>query len=100
MKKLLLLLLFAICAIGWRSEAIMQKLGMVNIVSAPQSYSIQSLTVPADEKPPDGMSLTEYAELAKTDPDAYRKLFLSHQQEQERSEIDKLMNFFTRLKYE
>ena len=46
------------------------------------------------------MSLTEYAELARTDPDAYRKLIASHQQEPERSEVDKLMNFFTRLKYE
>lgn len=100
MKKLLLLLLFAICAIGWRSEAIMQKLGIVNTVSVPQSYSIQSLTVPADKKPLASMSLTEYAELAKTDPDAYHKLFQNHQQEQERSEVDKLMNFFAHLKYE
>ena len=46
------------------------------------------------------MSLTDFAELAKTDPDAYRKLLASHQQEPERREVDKLMNFFTRLKYE
>src|SRR5438105_6877228 len=91
MKKLLLLLLFAICAIGWRSETIMSMLGIVKHASAPQSVA---------QKLPAGMSLTQYAELAKTDPDAYRKLFLSHQQEQERSEVDKLMNFFTQLKYE
>jgi len=42
----------------------------------------------------------EYTELAKTDPEAYRKLMASHQQQPERSEIDKLMNFFTRFKYE
>lgn len=46
------------------------------------------------------MTFSEYAELAKTDPDAYRKLIASLQQDQERGEIDKLMNFFTRLKYE
>jgi len=96
-KKLLLIFLFAICTIGYRSESIMQMIGMAKPIHSPQSYSIQSLTVPAKST---GMSLTQYAELAKTDPDAYRKLFLSHQQEQERSEVDKLMNFFTRLKYE
>lgn len=100
MKKTLFLLLCAICAIGWRSESVMKMLGMVNTVSVPQPYSIQALTVPADKQQHAGMTLTEYAELAKTDPDAYRKLFQSHQQEQERREIDKLMNFFTRLKYE
>lgn len=100
MKKLLVLLLLAICVIGWRSETIMQQLGRMNAASEPQSYSIESLTIPADKKAPQGMSLTEYAELAKTDPDAYRKLFQSHQQEEKRSEIDKLMNFFAHLKYE
>lgn len=100
MKKLLLLMLFAICAIGWRSEAILQMLGMNKNPPVTQAHSIQSLTIPADKKPPRGMSLTEYADLAKSDPDAYRKLFQSHQQEEERSEVDKLMNFFTRLKYE
>jgi hypothetical protein len=30
----------------------------------------------------------------------YRKLLASHRQDQERTEVDKLMNFFTRLKYE
>lgn len=99
-KKLLLMVLFAICTIGWRSESIKQMLGVANTAATPQSYSIQSLTPPAAKKPVGGMSLTEYAELARTDPDAYRKLFQSHQPEQERSEIDKLMNFFTRLKYE
>ena len=95
MKKLLLVFLFSICAIGWRSESIMSLIGM-----APP-------TAPAVSPPPVGrvaavvgMSLTEYAELARTDPDAYRKLLASHQQDQERSEVDKLMNFFTRLKYE
>jgi len=97
---LILILLLAICTIGWRNESIMKMLGMVNTVTAPQSYSIQSLTVPANKKPVSGMSLTEYAELAKTDPDAYRKLFQSHQQGAGHSETDKLMNFLARFKYE
>ena len=77
----------------------MQMIGTAKPIASPPSYSIQSLTIPENRKPT-GMTLTDYAELAKTDPDAYRKLFASHQQEKERSEIDKLMNFFTRLKYE
>ena len=99
MKKLLLILLFSICAIGWRSESIMAMIGLAKPLASPQSVAIESLIVPAG-KPSAGMSLTQYAELAKTDPDAYRKLLASHQQEPERREIDKLMNFFTRLKYE
>jgi len=99
MKKLLLLLLIAICGIGYRSASFMEAIGMAKPAVA-QPVSIESLMASADKKPPAGMSLTEYAELAKKDPDAYRKLFASHQQEPERSEVDKLMNFFTRLKYE
>jgi hypothetical protein len=94
-KKLLVVFLFSICAIGWRSESIMSMIGMAK----PAARSVQSLTV-AESQSSAGMSLTEYAELARTDLDAYRKLLASHQQEPERSEIDKLMNFFTRLKYE
>ena len=94
-KKLLLVFLFSICAIGWRSESIMSMIGLAK----PAAQSVASLTVAGGEVSA-GMSLTEYAELARTDPDAYRKLLASHQQESERSEVDKLMNFFTRLKYE
>jgi hypothetical protein len=96
MKTLLILLLVSICAIGWRSESIMQAIGMAR----PAPQTIQSLTVPAGQQPPTGMSLTEYAELAKKDPDAYRKLFASHQQKEERSEVDKLMNLLSTGKYE
>ena len=98
-KKLLLVFLFSLCVIGWRSESMMAMIGLAKPVVSPQSVAIESLIVPADKRPA-GMSLTEYAELARTDPDAYRKLLASHQQEPERSEVDKLMNFFTRLKYE
>jgi len=96
MKKLLLMLLVAMCALAWRSESIMQLLGMA--VASPQSASLQSLTIPASTKASGGLSLAEYADLARTDPDAYRKLLQSHQQEKERSEVDKLMNLFSRLK--
>ena len=99
MKKLLLVFLFSICVIGWRSESVMQMIGLAGSVASPQPVAIQSQTVPENAQPA-GMSLTQYAELAKTDPDAYRKLLASHQQQPERSEVDKLMNFFTRLKYE
>lgn len=77
----------------------MQMLGLAGPLASPQSASIQSLTSPVNEQA-SGMSLTEYAQLAKTDPEAYRKLLASHQQKTERSELDKLMNFFSRLKYE
>jgi hypothetical protein len=100
MKKLLLLLLIAICGIGYRSETIMQAIGMAKTAPAAHPISVESLMASADKQPPAGMSLLEYAELAKTDPDAYRKLFQSHEKQAERSEIDKLMNFLTRLKYE
>lgn len=51
MKKMLLLLLFAICTIGYRGETIMQMLGVVKTTPAPQSYSIQSLTIATDKRP-------------------------------------------------
>lgn len=98
-KKLLVVFLLSICAIGWRSESIMAMIGMAKPAVSPQSLSLQSLPR-LPEKSSAGMSLTEYADLARSDPDAYRKLLASHQQEPERSEVDKLMNFFTRLKYE
>lgn len=98
-KRLLFLLLFSICAIGWRSESIMQMMGMADPIVSPPTASGQSPGAPANGQS-GGMSLAEYAELAKTDQAAYRKLFASHQQEPERSALDKLINLFTRLKYE
>jgi hypothetical protein len=98
-KKLLLVFLISICTIGWRSESIMQLLGLAKSAASPQTLSLESLTAAAD-KSPAGMSLSDFAELARTDPEAHRKLFQSHQQQAERSEVDKLINFFTRLKYE
>lgn len=99
MKKLLLVFLFSICAIGWRSESVIQVIGLAQPVVAPSSLAIGSPS-PASGAQSAGMSLTQYADLARTDPDAYRKLLASHQHAQERSEVDKLINFVTRLKYE
>lgn len=100
MKTLIILLLFAICGFAWQSEPIMQALGL----SMPHSgksapLSIETLTS-ADSGMSKGMSVHEYAELAKKDPHAYQKFIQSHQQNEERSELDKLMNFFARGKYE
>jgi hypothetical protein len=100
MKRLLILLLIAICGIGYRSATIMEAIGLAKPAVAAEPASVDALMASAGQKAPAGMSLTEYAELARKDPDAYRKLFASHQQDQERSELDKLMNFLTRLKYE
>jgi hypothetical protein len=106
MKKLFLLLLFAICTIFWFNEPIMKKLGMLNTASATQSYSLPKSNfilpdpVPEDKKPPVCMSLAEYTEQAKTNPNAYNLLLQCGQQEEDRTEFDKLMNFFSRLKYE
>ncbi|SDG72869.1 hypothetical protein SAMN05660652_00562 [Propionivibrio dicarboxylicus] len=44
--------------------------------------------------------MNEFAELARKDPDAYRKFFASHQATTERNPADKLMNFFAHGKYE
>lgn len=97
MKKLLLLLLIGICGLAWRSEDILKMIGMASQPSAAKAQ----LQMPAPgQKAPAGMSISEYAELARTDPDAYRKLFASHQQAEERSQVDKLMNFLAHGKYE
>ena len=92
-------MLLALCAIGWRSESIMQAIGMAELVASPQEYSIESPAVPENGQST-GTSLADYAELAKTDPAAYRRLFSRHPRDGERSEIDKLVNFFMHLKYE
>jgi hypothetical protein len=106
MKKLFVLLLIAICVIAWFNEPIMNKLGMVKTATAKQSYSLPKSNfilpdpVPEDKKPPVCISLAEYTEQAKTNPNAYNLLLQCGQQEEDRTEIDKLMNFFSHLKYE
>lgn len=99
MKKLLIMLLISICAIAWRSDEILHGLGMAQVAADP-TPSLQNLTVPADQHTHKAMTITEFQELSKTDPQAYQKFIDSLQVPQERSEADKLMNFFARGKYE
>ena len=93
MKRLLLLLLIALCGIAWRSADVMEALGLAQA----QAPAATLVPLSGGARP---MSLHEYAELAKSDPEAYRKLIDSMRAPQERSEVDKLMNFFARGKYE
>lgn len=99
MKKLLVLLLVALCAIAYRSPDIMNAIGLAGAARDPSTLSVKSMQA----APPAGhqaMSAEEFARLSKTDPQAYRKFVNSHRVEEERSEVDKLMNFFARGKYE
>lgn len=93
MKKLLVLLLIGICGLAWRSEDFAKLVGLAR----PPAAVAQGQGTPA---PPPGMSINEFADLAKKDPDAYRKFLASHQAPAERSPADKLMNFFARGKFE
>lgn len=99
MKFLLVAVLISICAIGWRSESIMQAIGAARPAQA-SAVTVQSLMTQPGAGAPAGMSVSEYAELAKKDPDAYRKFVASHVQPAERSEVDKLMNLLAKGKYE
>lgn len=95
----MIMLLVAICAIGWRSDDILQAIGAANAAQDPATISIDMLTLqqpPAGQRP---MSAAEFSELSKTDPDAYRKFVRSYEV-RERSEVDKLLNFLARGAYE
>ncbi len=108
MKKLLVLFVF-ICAIAWFSEPIMKNIGIVKPAPVPVSALLpkSNFIVPdpvakpvATNKPTDCMSVSTFAQQANSDPNAYNKLLNCNQTEEERTEFDKLMNFFSRLKYE
>jgi hypothetical protein len=113
LKTLLIMLLVSLCVIGWRSPDILQAIGMAGAAQDPATLTadnpaatqlkkvhVDSLIVqgPANGKKP--MSATEFAELAKKDPQAYQKFINSLRVDEERSEVDKLLNFFARGKYE
>jgi len=93
MKTMLLMLLISICALAWRSDDIMRAIG----VQRPAAVAAPAAPPAPEQKP---MTMQEYADLAAKDPQAYQKLMASLQKKQERSEIDKLMNFFAHGKYE
>lgn len=99
MKTLLILLVVAICAIGYRSPEVMRAVGLAGAAQDPASISVDSL-LKADPQPQQKpMSMEEFAAMSQSDPAAYQKFLNSHQV-QERSEVDKLLNFFSRGKYE
>lgn len=107
LKKLFLPLLIIICAIGWFSEPIMNKLGVVKVESIPESYSLPKSNfilpdqVPTDnKKPAPCVTLAEYVQQANSNPNAYYKLFNCDQSVEQRTELDKLINFLQYLKYE
>lgn len=100
MRSLLLLSIVSICILGWRSGDIMQMLAAMTSTPRPAaSPSIKTLTVAPSNPKQRAMSVEEYAILNKSDPAAYRKFVDSHQVK-ETNEVDKLMNFFSRGKYE
>ena len=112
MKKILLLLFFAIVAVGWFHEPIkqwgMEKTLLITNANSnsPSSYSLPKSNFilpdpePVDTKKPSCITLAEYTQQVNSDPSAYYKLFNCGQSEQERTEADKLINFLTHLKYE
>ncbi len=99
MKKLLILFIIGICGLALRSEELMQIISAGQTAGSSGKNSISELTSQSSNKT-QGMSLLDYAKNAEKDPQAYQKLIQSHRQTEERSEVDKLMNFFARGKYE
>lgn len=99
MKILLLMLIVGLCGLGLRSPELMEAIGMAGAAQDPEKVTAAKLveaTPAAVQKP---MTAGEFAELSKRDPNAYQKYLNSHQV-QERTEVDKLLNFFTRGQYE
>jgi hypothetical protein len=99
MKTLLIMLLVSICAIAWRSDDLMRALGVAKVPVAPQTVTAE---MSAQAKPSPGqtpMTVEQFTELAKKDPQAYQKFIRSMQVQAERSEADKLMNSLAHGKY-
>jgi hypothetical protein len=98
MKSLLIMLLISMCAVAWRSDDIRQVLGVAQRAAAPATAAtLTAGTAKPGHKP---MSIAEFQELSKTDPQAYHKLVNSMRVEEDRGEVDKLMNFLAHGKYE
>lgn len=113
LKTLLIMLLVSLSVIGWRSPDILQTIGMAGVAQDPaalatdaptatqlKKVNVDNLIVQAPSSGKAPMSVTELTELAKKDPQAYQKFINSLRSEEERSEVDKLLNFFARGKYE
>jgi hypothetical protein len=100
-KKLLIMLILSICAVAWRSDDILNALGVASTASARERTPVTASAMTADQPGTvrNAMSVEQLAELSKSDPNAYRK-FIASRTVNERTEADKLMNFLTRGKYE
>lgn len=99
MKTLLLMLIIGICAIAWRTPEIVQAIGIAGTAQDPAQISIKAIASASKKQKP--MTADEFAALSKTDPNAYQKFINSYQaHDPDRSEIDKLMNFLSRGKFE
>lgn len=107
------MLLVSLCVIGWRSPDILQAIGMAGALQdpsalatgdstarQPEKVNLDTLIVQASAQGKQPMSATEFADLAQKDPQAYQKFIGSLRIKEERSEVDKLLNFFARGKYE
>lgn len=99
MKTLLVMFIVGICALGMRSPEIMQAIGLAASAQDPAELKLASLTAETPAAQQERMTADQFAELSKTDPNAYQK-FVNGHQVRERSEVDKLLNFFARGKYE
>ncbi|HJV87493.1 MAG TPA: hypothetical protein VJ698_18635 [Noviherbaspirillum sp.] len=97
MKKLLVMMIVALCAIAWRSPDIMHAISVGGFVADSNALALKAASAPASRSKP--MSADEFATLSRTDPQAYQK-FINSFQDQDRSEVDKLMNLLARGKYE
>ena len=101
MKTMLLMLIVGICALAWRTPEVMQVVGLANKAQDPARITTSALRAESTAVQHKPMSPQEFAERSKTDPYAYQKFINSLQvPDQERSSVDKLMNFLARGKYE
>ena len=96
MKKMLLMAIISICLIAWKAEEYLVMAGLLPPPAVPAQQAVAAPKLPA-HKP---MTTAEFARLAKTDPDAYKKFMASMEVPQEKGPADKLMNFFKTGKYE
>lgn len=98
-KILLLMLIVGLCGLGLRSPEIIEAIGVAGAAQDPAKVTAAKLidSPQAAAHPP--MTASEFAELNKRDPGAYQKYLNSHRM-QERTEVDKLLNFFSRGQYE
>ena len=102
MKTLLILALISICAFSLYSKDIVDGLGLVSDAQSAKPAALGNLArnngkQDNKQRP---MTAQELTELAKKDPDASRKFLQSHEAPEERNDSDKLINLFSRGKYE